>query len=172
MLLLNVILAVVLAISGTFMEVIARFVGGRFHRRHMVRSDRAAKITPEDRRKRFLANSAASTAMVFGVPNLAYGALFTEGPRPAWRLAVDAVAILVAYDFAYYLLHRFAFHRWSVGSRMHAVHHRVRTPYAKTASTCTPSRPSRGSAFSSCARSSWARSACGRSARRSSSTRC
>jgi sterol desaturase/sphingolipid hydroxylase (fatty acid hydroxylase superfamily) len=37
----------------------------------------------------------------------------------------------VLYDFGYYVLHRFVFHQWKLGRRIHAVHHKIRTPYAK-----------------------------------------
>src|SRR5579872_5327633 len=34
----------------------------------------------------------------------------TLQPQPWWRLLVDTVAILMVYDFVYYLTHRFIFH--------------------------------------------------------------
>jgi sterol desaturase/sphingolipid hydroxylase (fatty acid hydroxylase superfamily) len=129
--LLNAILIVVLSISGVFLAGISAFVDGAFHRRHKVRDDRAAKVTPEDHRKSQVLNSIASTGLVFAVTNLAHGALFVDEVRPAWRMAAEIAGILLMYDLGYYLLHRFAFHTWSVGSRIHAVHHRIRTPYAR-----------------------------------------
>jgi sterol desaturase/sphingolipid hydroxylase (fatty acid hydroxylase superfamily) len=50
----------------------------------------------------------------------------TLEPQPWWRLLLDTVAILMFYDFFYYLMHRFLFHgplQW-----MHAVHHRQLNP--------------------------------------------
>lgn len=65
---------------------------------------------------------------------------FTYGARP-WlvsepggvfglRTVLHGAAVLLVYDFFYYLLHRFAFHEWTVLRRVHAVHHRVRHPHA------------------------------------------
>lgn len=48
-------------------------------------------------------------------------------PVPAWRYVGDAVAILLIYDFAYYLTHRFLFHGKPM-LRIHAVHHRALKP--------------------------------------------
>lgn len=48
-------------------------------------------------------------------------------PRPLWRHAVDVVAVLMLYDFLYYLTHRFVFHGRLL-RRVHALHHQARTP--------------------------------------------
>lgn len=49
----------------------------------------------------------------------------------AWRslasVAVEIVSILMVYDFAYYLTHRFVFHG-SLLREVHAVHHQARDP--------------------------------------------
>ena len=48
-------------------------------------------------------------------------------PRPLWRHGVDIVAVLLVYDFMYYLTHRFIFHG-RVLRKVHALHHQVRKP--------------------------------------------
>ena len=48
-------------------------------------------------------------------------------PRPLWRHAVDVVAVLMVFDFAYYLTHRFLFHGRAL-RKVHALHHQARTP--------------------------------------------
>ena len=48
-------------------------------------------------------------------------------PRPLWRHAVDTVAVLLVFDFAYYLTHRFLFHGKAL-RKVHALHHQARTP--------------------------------------------
>lgn len=56
--------------------------------------------------------------------------------RPWWRGIADTVLILMVYDFAYYLTHRFLFHapfdsRFAIlryFRRVHAVHHQARDP--------------------------------------------
>jgi sterol desaturase/sphingolipid hydroxylase (fatty acid hydroxylase superfamily) len=48
-------------------------------------------------------------------------------PRPLWRHALDAVAVLMVFDFFYYLTHRFLFHGKAL-RKVHALHHQARTP--------------------------------------------
>jgi sterol desaturase/sphingolipid hydroxylase (fatty acid hydroxylase superfamily) len=48
-------------------------------------------------------------------------------PRPLWRHAVDAVAVLMVFDLLYYLTHRFLFHGRAL-RKVHALHHQARTP--------------------------------------------
>lgn len=47
--------------------------------------------------------------------------------RPLWRHAIDIVAVLMTFDFFYYLTHRFVFHG-ALLRKMHALHHQARTP--------------------------------------------
>jgi len=48
-------------------------------------------------------------------------------PRPLWRHAVDALAVLLVFDLLYYLTHRFLFHGRLL-RRVHALHHQARKP--------------------------------------------
>ena len=48
-------------------------------------------------------------------------------PRPLWRYGVEIVAVLMVYDFMYYLTHRFVFHG-KLLRKVHALHHQVRKP--------------------------------------------
>jgi sterol desaturase/sphingolipid hydroxylase (fatty acid hydroxylase superfamily) len=47
--------------------------------------------------------------------------------RPLWRHAFDIVAVLLVFDFMYYLTHRFLFHGKPL-RKIHALHHQARTP--------------------------------------------
>ncbi len=48
-------------------------------------------------------------------------------PRPIWRHGIDIVAVLMLFDFFYYLTHRFLFHGKPL-RKIHALHHQVRQP--------------------------------------------
>ncbi len=48
-------------------------------------------------------------------------------PRPLWRHGVDIIAVLMLFDFMYYLTHRFVFHG-KLLRKVHSLHHQVRTP--------------------------------------------
>ncbi len=57
--------------------------------------------------------------------------LLTPETRPWWRTLFDIAAILMVYDFFYYLTHRFLFHASAFGGPlvwMHAVHHQQKNP--------------------------------------------
>jgi len=51
----------------------------------------------------------------------------TLGARPVGRAVLDVVLILMAYDLAYYVTHRFVFHGAPM-RRIHAVHHQAQSP--------------------------------------------
>ncbi|MCH9683153.1 MAG: sterol desaturase family protein [Deltaproteobacteria bacterium] len=98
----------------------------------------AARIHPEPNRKlrgaslykRVFGNMVFSGAMVFV---LTYGAapwMLADGPVSVLGVLVDAVLLLLLYDFLYYLMHRFAFHEWKALRSVHVVHHKVRHPHA------------------------------------------
>ena len=48
-------------------------------------------------------------------------------PRPIWRHLIDIVAVLMVFDFFYYLTHRFIFHGELLG-KVHALYHQSRQP--------------------------------------------
>ena len=48
-------------------------------------------------------------------------------PRPLWRHVVDVAAVLLVFDFFYYLTHRFLFHGRLLRT-VHALHHRAHHP--------------------------------------------
>ncbi len=48
-------------------------------------------------------------------------------PHPLWRHLLEIVAVLMVFDFLYYLTHRFLFHGRLL-RRVHALHHQARTP--------------------------------------------
>jgi sterol desaturase/sphingolipid hydroxylase (fatty acid hydroxylase superfamily) len=47
--------------------------------------------------------------------------------RPLWRHAVDVVAVLLLFDFFYYLTHRFIFHGKAL-RKVHSLHHQALKP--------------------------------------------
>jgi sterol desaturase/sphingolipid hydroxylase (fatty acid hydroxylase superfamily) len=52
----------------------------------------------------------------------------TLEPAALWKLPLDIIAILMVYDFFYYLMHRFLFHGQGYLRRVHALHHQARSP--------------------------------------------
>ncbi len=122
-----------LAFAGS---LFALTVGGRFlafripalqRMRELNRQADQAKLE----RQRFRDAVAASnrsgllTNLVFYVAVLPF--CIDLAPRPLWRHALDVAAVLLVFDFFYYLTHRFAFHGRLL-RRVHALHHQARTP--------------------------------------------
>ncbi|HEY9036867.1 MAG TPA: sterol desaturase family protein [Pseudomonadales bacterium] len=48
--------------------------------------------------------------------------------KPAWQYIIDVVAVLMFYDFFYYLMHRFLFHGKGYFRKVHGIHHQARSP--------------------------------------------
>lgn len=86
---------------------------------------------PKRKRKRFQRTAKASANVGLAVNLLFFLGIapwiVTLEPMPWWRFVSDIVAILMLYDFVYYLTHRFVFHG-RLMRRIHAVHHEARSP--------------------------------------------
>jgi sterol desaturase/sphingolipid hydroxylase (fatty acid hydroxylase superfamily) len=123
-------LTVIFAVTGVVMRAIGRLGASDLARRHRTRVDKPnPRITRSAHMRSVVANTITSTALVVGVTLAFRSRLFTSHPVGALRTVGEAVAILAVYDLGYYVLHRWALHGWSVGRRIHAVHHAIRTPY-------------------------------------------
>ncbi|MDG2333216.1 MAG: sterol desaturase family protein [Myxococcota bacterium] len=48
-------------------------------------------------------------------------------PRPLWRYPLDILAVLLFFDFFYYLVHRFLFHG-KILRKVHSLHHQALKP--------------------------------------------
>jgi sterol desaturase/sphingolipid hydroxylase (fatty acid hydroxylase superfamily) len=73
-----------------------------------------------------------SIVFLFAIFGVVLPFCLTVESQPWWRIPRDLFLILMAYDFVYYLTHRFVFHNggWFDGPLlwMHAVHHRQLNP--------------------------------------------
>ena len=123
-------LLIVLALSGVLMFVAAAAYRTPVLAPCRLKDDPNRKVSGKRLYVRVFANMTFSAALVFAMAYGAYDLLFTEADVPMWRTAVQLVAILLVYDFLYYLMHRFAFHQWAWLKKVHAVHHTVRHPNA------------------------------------------
>jgi len=45
-------------------------------------------------------------------------------------MVADGLAVILIYDFGYYVMHRYLFHEWRVLRPVHAVHHAAQNPRA------------------------------------------
>jgi sterol desaturase/sphingolipid hydroxylase (fatty acid hydroxylase superfamily) len=127
---LYVMLSVVLALSGALLIGLTLLFRMPVSDSHRIREEPVR--TPKGPKfwRIALFNSALSISLIYGLTYLFYAALFYEQPVSPWRMLLEGVGILISYDFAYYLVHRFPFHQWRLLRRIHAVHHTVRYPTA------------------------------------------
>lgn len=100
-----------------------RFRGARLSLEPTMKVSAAARI------RNILTSSTLSLLIVLGLTWLLYDRLLHEEATPWWTMALQAVGILVVYDFTYYALHR-GMHHKKVMRWVHGVHHRVRNPSA------------------------------------------
>lgn len=130
MLQIALVLGGVFALAGIFMKVIDMVARSSFVQSRRFRTDRKAAVDEATHNRTSMVNSVLSTVLFFGL--LIPGRAFFFGTQPGWLGTLGQVAaVLAVYDFTYYLLHRFVLHEWTPGRRIHAVHHAIRTPYAK-----------------------------------------
>jgi plant 4alpha-monomethylsterol monooxygenase len=80
----------------------------------------------------WLANNALLFAfVVVAWPVLRHGRIH-EGPLPAWYVMLGQIVFFIYLDdFLYYFMHRAMHHGW-LWKNVHAVHHRIHTPWAIT----------------------------------------
>ncbi len=97
--------------------------------RHRISASVKLKVSPLSRIVNVIVSSSLSLVAVLGATYFGFAALLTTRATPAWLIALQAIGILLVYDFAYYGLHRGMHHkklmRW-----VHGVHHRAKTPSA------------------------------------------
>jgi sterol desaturase/sphingolipid hydroxylase (fatty acid hydroxylase superfamily) len=127
---LFVMLSIVLALSGGLLIGLTLLFRMPVTDHHRIREEPVT--TPKDPKFWRIAvfNSVLSISMVYGLTYLLYAFLFYEEAASPWRMLLEGFGILITYDFAYYLVHRYPFHQWGLMKRVHAVHHTIRFPLA------------------------------------------
>lgn len=95
--------------------------------RELNREADARKLSRKRFREAVRVNNRAGLATTAGFYLLVLPFFIDLDPRPWWRHLLDLVAVLLLFDFLYYLTHRFLFHGRPL-RRIHALHHQARTP--------------------------------------------
>jgi sterol desaturase/sphingolipid hydroxylase (fatty acid hydroxylase superfamily) len=73
-------------------------------------------------------NTAVSVTLIFSVMYGLGRYLYYDHAAPAWRYVLEAVTVVLLYDFGYYFMHRYLFHEWKILRDVHSVHHAARNP--------------------------------------------
>jgi sterol desaturase/sphingolipid hydroxylase (fatty acid hydroxylase superfamily) len=87
------------------------------------------RVGMKERMKYFGVSSVLSLVFIGSMTWGLFGWGIAEVSLPWWRTALDALAVILVYDFLYYFLHRLMHHKKLV-KLVHAVHHRARNPSA------------------------------------------
>jgi len=73
-------------------------------------------------------NSAVSITLIFSAMFGFADYLYYDRAIPGWRYVLEAVTVILIYDFGYYFMHRYPFHEWKILRGVHSVHHAARNP--------------------------------------------
>lgn len=125
------VLAVILASyasAGLAQAVLLYAYKAKNAQQFLISDDPHRSVSDRELRWRAYLNAAVSICLIFGVMYGFGGYLYYDHAAPAWRFVLEAVTVILIYDFAYYFMHRYLFHEWKILRSVHAVHHAARNP--------------------------------------------
>jgi sterol desaturase/sphingolipid hydroxylase (fatty acid hydroxylase superfamily) len=123
-------LAIILALSAAAMFGLAALFRHPIVARFRIHPRTDAKPNGPKLVHSVLVNSVTSASLVYGVLLVLSRWLIHQQPTSLARMVFDGIAVLLLYDFLYYLTHRFAFHEWKLLRRVHTMHHAAKYPTA------------------------------------------
>jgi sterol desaturase/sphingolipid hydroxylase (fatty acid hydroxylase superfamily) len=119
-----------LVTAGSSMVILMAVTRWQRAQKFLISADAHRNASPAKMMRSIAINSAASLAVVFGLTLSLRHVLFYDRPTPWLRLVADGLAVILIYDFGYYIMHRWLFHEWRVLRPVHAVHHAAQNPRA------------------------------------------
>ena len=102
------------------------------------REQDALKMQKESYRKAVKENMIVAVGFNMASFFLMMPFILTLEAQPIWRYLLDIAAILLIYDFYYYVVHRFLFHGKGYWRRVHGLHHKARKPTFQDATFVHP----------------------------------
>lgn len=108
-----------------FLHFLYRSEAGK---RSMISDDPHRSVSEAKLWRDVIVNMVFSVALIFGTCFGLKEYLFYERDAPLWVMCVEALVVILIYDFAYYFMHRYPFHEWKLMRSVHAVHHAARNP--------------------------------------------
>jgi sterol desaturase/sphingolipid hydroxylase (fatty acid hydroxylase superfamily) len=119
----------ILLFDGALLTFLAYAYHARRFEAHRISLKESMKVPDAERIRNIAYIAVLSLFTVFGLTYFIYGRALYSHAAPAWRVAVEILAILLVYDFAYYWMHRLMHHK-KLMKYVHAVHHEVHNPTA------------------------------------------
>lgn len=127
---LYIIITAVLGISGVALWSLTAYHQSSASASFHISDAKRRPVTTSRFSKQAILNSALSFSLIYGTAFVLHDVAFHKAATPVWRMLVEAVGILLFYDFIYYLMHRYPFHEWGILKKVHAVHHTIKHPNA------------------------------------------
>ncbi len=123
------LVTLVLLTSGVLMGLLALLYRSPWGKRRRIREARA-KIDDAQFRRNVSANALLALLLSYALTYVVDVLVLDSTAISLRQWFGQTLAILALFDLSYYWTHRYPFHKWSVLRRVHAVHHRVRSPSA------------------------------------------
>jgi sterol desaturase/sphingolipid hydroxylase (fatty acid hydroxylase superfamily) len=95
---------------------------------YMISDDAHRSKSDRELHWRVALNIGVSITLIFSVMFGLGQYLYYDHAVPAWRYVLEAVTVVLLYDFGYYFMHRYPFHEWKILRGVHSVHHAARNP--------------------------------------------
>jgi len=127
---MNVLLVILASYASAGLAIAALLLAYRSKKaeRFLISDDPHRSVSRHELTWRVVLNMVVSIALIFGVMFGLGEYVFYDHSAPAWRLLLEAVTVILVYDFGYYFMHRYLFHEWSILRGVHSVHHSARNP--------------------------------------------
>ncbi|MGD8317069.1 MAG: sterol desaturase family protein [Myxococcales bacterium] len=116
------------ASAGLAIAILEYAYRARRAQAYLISDDPHRSKTDRELYWRVALNSAVSITLIFSMMFGLSDYLYYDHPIPAWRYLLEAVTVILIYDFAYYFMHRYPFHEWKILRGVHSVHHAARNP--------------------------------------------
>ena len=95
---------------------------------YLISDDPHRSVSDRELNYRVALNITVSVTLIFSVMFGLGEYLYYDHAIPAWRYLLEAVTVILIYDFGYYFMHRYPFHEWKILRGVHSVHHAARNP--------------------------------------------
>ena len=117
---LFIILMIAYACSGGTMLGLHFIYRSQFGKRHMISDDPHRSVDDKRLYRDAALNIGVSVTLIFSMVFGLKDYLFYQGSTPVWIMLVEAIAVILIYDFAYYFFHRYPLHEWNLLRSVHA----------------------------------------------------
>jgi sterol desaturase/sphingolipid hydroxylase (fatty acid hydroxylase superfamily) len=125
---LGLVIAIGLTIGAASVAFLAWAVVTPRFARYRISDDPHRAIDDMTLYKTAAKSAVFSASLIFAAAFALQSFLFYRGPVSVWRVALEAVTVILIYDFLYYFMHRYLLHEWRTLRGAHAVHHAAQNP--------------------------------------------